>query len=153
MQAAENEPLARRVINDDGDGDAEATGTLRFAFLDGVEVPVPKPVRVGMAGPCAQAALVKERLSLDPRTKGIQNLVVYLGTGTKLPPIPVRRALVQLDSRRCRFDQHVVLLQVGDVLRVNNRDPIGHNHSILYFRNMARNRGILAGCRPNSRSR
>ena len=96
-QAAENEQLAPAAANDDGDGEAAATGTLRLTFLYGGEVPVPKPIRVGMAGPCAEAALVDQRLLVNPRTKGIQNMVVYLDTGrtgTKLPPIPLRRALV-----------------------------------------------------------
>lgn len=62
--------------------------------------------------------------------------MVYLESGrtaTKLPPVPVRRALVQLDSRRYRFGQHVVLLQFGDALGVNHRDTIRHNLHFLFY--------------------
>jgi len=82
------------------------------------------------AAVCAAQNIPNEELVVDPETKGIANVVVYLPKAPKdinpeLKADPMVSVLY--DQKGCRFLPHVALVQVGQQVQVINSDAIAHN--------------------------
>ena len=121
-------------------GHAE-TASLRMRFLLDGEAVTPAQVNVAPGVALAGGPILNERILVDPISKGIQNVVVYVDTGrkgVKLDIVPYKGVKRQLVAANGRFDPHVLLSRVGDSLEVINRGPIGHNASIGFFNNPPR---------------
>ena len=127
---------------------AQDTGDLKITFklkgdapkLDNVKVTTDKQF-------CGKKDIADERLIVNPENKGIKNVVVYIYTGsrgTKLPKQKPRERKLALDNKACIFEPHVLLTQVGDTIKVNNPDDVGHNTNLAFFNNEAQNFTIPA---------
>lgn len=124
-------------------------GDLKIQFLfDGV-VPPPTAINVNRDEAfCGKHGLVDERLVVNPTSKGIKNVVVYVYTGrggSKLPDQAPKNATHVLANKNCRFEPHIVIAQVGDTLKVTNPDPVGHNASMNFLKNTPQNPMIPSG--------
>jgi len=106
------------------------TATLKMRFvLDGSTPPIRQillpPALAPPGGP-----LMNEWLQVDPESKGIKNVVVYVHTGrggSKLDPIPYDGNERLLAMANARFDPHVLIARTGDKLKLVNRGPNQHN--------------------------
>ncbi len=128
---------------------AQETGTLKAQFvyagaaLDPAAIVVDKDKEF-----CGKFDLVNERLQVNKSGNGIKNMLFYVYTGTggsKLSPMPGTAKTVVLANNSCRFEPHVVLLQVGDTLEITNPDTVGHNANVNFFKNRAENPLIPPG--------
>lgn len=82
------------------------------------------------AAVCAAQNVPNEELVVDPETKGIANVVVYLPKAPakinpELKPDPVMTVLY--DQKGCRFLPHVAMVQAGQKVQVINSDAVAHN--------------------------
>ena len=125
---------------------AAETGTLKMRFVYAGDPPQAEPLNVAQNGEfCGKHDLKNEELVVDPETKGIKNIVVYIDSRRSDIPeqTPVNNTHI-LANKNCRFEPHVVLAQTGDTLKVTNPDPVGHNANLNFFRNTAQNLMIPA---------
>ncbi|MFN0053276.1 MAG: carboxypeptidase regulatory-like domain-containing protein [Planctomycetales bacterium] len=90
------------------------------------------------ASVCSAAAVPDESLIVDPGTKGLANVVIFLDKR----PANVKPELaappttpVMFDQKGCRFLPHVVTVQVGQPLLVVSDDGIPHNTRTMPKRN------------------
>jgi plastocyanin len=104
--------------------------TMRFV-LDGEAKP-PVPVKIKQDPKICGEEVFDESLLVNPKDRGIANVVVWLVTdkGEKLPVHPsyeeTRDAEVVLQTKACRYEPRIALLQTAQRLRWKNPDPIGH---------------------------
>lgn len=109
------------------------TATLQMRFvLDGA----PPPVKQNNA---ARAfAPPDERLLVDPKSRGIKNILVYVYTGRggsiiELPPNQKQKR--RLTMANARFDPHILISQAGDTLELVGAGPDQHNPKLNFLRN------------------
>lgn len=128
---------------------SQETGTLKARFVYGGAAFQPKAIVADKdAQFCGQHNLVNERLLVNADNGGLKNVVLYVFTGrggSKLPPQSPSNATIELANDKCRFEPHIVTLQVGDTLKITNPDPIGHNANMNFFANAAQNITIPPG--------
>ncbi len=114
---------------------AQWGGIKGQVILDG-EIPVLKDlVKKGDpaakdAAVCAKDGVPDEKIIVDPATKGIANVVVYLRKKpAKInPDIAKPKSMnVVFDQVGCKFIPHVAVIQVGQVVNVLNGDAVSHN--------------------------
>lgn len=82
------------------------------------------------AAVCAAQDIPNEELVVDPETKGIANVVVYLPKApAKINPELKADPMVTVlyDQKGCRFIPHVAMVQSGQKVKVINSDAIAHN--------------------------
>jgi plastocyanin len=128
---------------------AAETGTLKVQFVYGgsainpVAIDVNKDVEF-----CGKFDLKNERLLINEANNGIQNVAFYVYTGrggSKVDPPKAEPKTVVLANDKCRFEPHVVVVQVGDTLEITNPDSVGHNANLNFFANKAQNPTIPPG--------
>lgn len=116
----------------------DKTGDLKITFKLKGDIPELKDIDATTDKQfCGKQPVPNERLIVNKENKGIMNVVVYLYNnkrkGTELPEQPVPKRQLTLDNKNCRFEPHVLLTQVGDVLEIRNPDPVGHNANVQFF--------------------
>jgi len=122
---------------------ADLTG--RFV-LDG---PVPTPAKLVVSKDtevCGKHPLVDESLVVGP-DGGIANVIVYVRSAkVKVhPDLAKPEGEVVLDNKNCRFEPHVLPIQIGQTLLLKNSDPIGHNSNVQPLGDQGANPLIAAG--------
>ncbi len=115
-----------------------ATGDLKITFKLKGDIPTLKPIDPTTDKAfCGKKDIVDERLIVDKESKGIKNVVVFIKVGRRGPKLPKEkgRKIVTLDlnNKACAFEPHVVLARVGDTVKVNNPDQVGHNSNFGGF--------------------
>jgi hypothetical protein len=76
-------------------------------------------------------APLQETLLVDPGTKGIKNVVVFLRDASRVnDSAKAKSDTVVFDQKECLFLTHVAALTVGQSLDIKNSDPTGHNTNI-----------------------
>ena len=90
--------------------DDPQTGQLKIRFeYDGV-APLQNPVP--NLGQCGFANVVEEKLIVDPKNKGIKNVVVYLYTGrggSEIAKSDPPKNVIKLNNENCRFEPHILV--------------------------------------------
>jgi plastocyanin len=124
-------------------------GDLKIHFEYGGAAPNPSAIDVNKDVQfCGQGKLMNERLLVNPKNKGLKNVVVYVYTGrggSKLDDVPPAKKILTLANDKCRFEPHIVIAQTGDTLKVTNPDTVGHNANLGFFNNKQQNFTIPAG--------
>ena len=89
---------------------------------------------------CSKNHPFDEWLVVDPMSKGIANVVVWLYLSSRQEPPPphpdyaaAAKDRVRIDNVNCRYEPHVCLLRTSQQLIVGNQDAIGHNSKIDFF--------------------
>lgn len=125
------------------------TGDLKIHFEYAGDAPDPSAIDVNKDVQfCGKSKLMNERLLVNPKNKGVKNVVVYVYTGrggSKLDPVPPAEKTLTLANDLCRFEPHIVIAQTGDTLKVTNPDAVGHNANLGFFNNKQQNFTIPAG--------
>jgi plastocyanin len=84
----------------------------------------------------SKGQLVYEDLIVDPKTRGVKNVWVYLkpATGDDFPPADINPALAKappkehvIDQPCCQFVPRILAARAGDTLLVKNSAPVPHN--------------------------
>ena len=110
----------------------DLTGQIVF---DG-EAPKPAAVVVTKDGEvCGKHMLVNEELLVDPETKGIANVVLFIRSKVDEKAIhPDALAVppqVTVDNLNCRFEPHVLPVWFAkQKVLLKNSDPVGHNTNL-----------------------
>jgi hypothetical protein len=122
---------------------AEPTGwaTIRGRFVLNGDPPPRQPLVVDKEQDvCAPGGkqVLSEQLVVDPATKGIKDVVIYLTT--KYPDgdskwehdsyAADRESEVEFDQKQCVFLSHVFGMRSTQKCKVLNSDPVGHNTNI-----------------------
>jgi hypothetical protein len=96
---------------------------------------------------CRKHEIPDERLIVDPKTRGIANVVVYLERRPKGYKAAVPKTPAVLAIEDCRYTPHVMVLRVGQMFRINNAGDTVHNvHSLpLSPQNTTYNVTVAAG--------
>jgi plastocyanin len=115
---------------------AQQWGTLKGRFVfDGPAPTLPKIQVTKDIEVCGKYDLGDESLVVGPEG-GLANVVVYLRTKpSAVHPDAGRTDKPVLDNAQCRFEPHVVPVQVGQPLVIKNSDDVGHNAKIDSFTN------------------
>lgn len=103
-------------------------------------------VNVTDATTCAIADIPDERVQVDPFTKGLANVAVYL----KIKPMLIHPNLanstqkeVVFDIRGCRFVPHFMLVRTDQTIRLTNSDPVANNVRADFVKNGSTNVVVL----------
>lgn len=103
-------------------------GTLKGRFVYDGDPPKPKQIDTPNVQP--KEPVVDESLLVDPKTKGVANVVVYVRTkGVKVHPDYKKAAgeKVIFNNKDFRFVPHVLTMQQSQTLELGNSDPVSHN--------------------------
>jgi plastocyanin len=79
---------------------------------------------------CAKVEVPNETLTVDPASRGIANIVVYL---KKAPPdmpaaLKINNAKpVTFDQKGCRYTPHVLAVRTGQTVNCTTQDSVAHN--------------------------
>ncbi len=127
---------------------ADEWGTLKGRFVFGGNAPaspaltIDKDVEV-----CGKHNLVSEEVVVGDN-RGVANVVVFVrDKKVKVKPeleAAAKAAKPVLDNLNCRFEPHVLFVQVGQELTIKNSDPVGHNSNIATVKNAPSNNLIPA---------
>lgn len=115
------------------------TVTGQVVLPANVPVPVRKALAVAAGNGCP-AGLLDESVIVNPKNRGVKNVVVWLRpddvndakaalTAKEIHPADAKRkrADVVIDQRACAFDPHVAVGRVGDTVVVKNSGAGLHN--------------------------
>ena len=114
------------------------TASLKMRFVYDGAPPAAQQINVAPRFRPAGGAIPDERLLVDPVSKGIGNVVVYVYTGrggSQLDLAPYEGKNRRLLADNIRFEPHILLAQAGDTLEVMNRGQNGHNLYLPFFNN------------------
>jgi hypothetical protein len=106
-------------------------GHLTGRFVYGGTPPTLAPLpTAGLDRRTCGDAVPNESLVIDPKARGLANIVIYLRTEGM--PVhssygPAANGTVVLTHRSCRLVPHITLLRTTQTLRTTNNDPIPHN--------------------------
>jgi hypothetical protein len=136
---------------------ADGGGTVAGQFVFDGEVPKLAPLvkegdgNVKNAEVCAKQAVPDESLIVDPSSKGIANIFVYLQKPPAGMPADLKESkdkVVKFDQHNCRFIPHALILRTDQSIEVLSDDPISHNTHVNPIRQDGKNQ-VLS---PNDRS-
>lgn len=130
-------PAATRAAGESG------WGSVKGRFI--IEGDAPKPIlRIKQGDPavkdtavCAAQNAYRNDLVIDPKTKGIRHIFIYLREVGDVHPELKEAKLPELkqDQKGCRFVPHTMVVRTGQKVRIINSDPIGHSANITTFKN------------------
>jgi len=125
---------------------AEEWGTVKGKFK--FKGTPPTPVQLNANDPiCGNPKLSSEELVVGA-DGGIANVVVFVRSkDVKVHPDVAAAAKkpVMLDNKGLRFEPHVVAVQTGQELEIQNSDKCGHNSNVTPLKNDPSNNLIPAG--------
>jgi hypothetical protein len=138
---------------------AADTGTLAGQFVLEGEAPKLSPlVKEGdttVKNPevCAKQNVPDESLVVDPSTKGIANVFVYLQKPPAGMPADLKESkdkIVKFDQKGCRFLPHALILRTDQTIEILSDDPISHNTHVYPIRQDGKNEAIAANDRSGN---
>lgn len=91
---------------------------------------------------CGAQAIPDESLIIDPKSKGVKNVFVYLKKKPKGWKGTTPKQPVVFDQKGCIFFPHNLVVRAGQTVLVKNGDPVGHNTHTNPLRNSAFNQVI-----------
>jgi hypothetical protein len=74
--------------------------------------------------------LLDRSLLVDPSTKGLANVVVFVRRSSRVRESAPADAPLVFDQKQCEFITPVFAARVGQEIDVHNSDPVGHNTNI-----------------------
>lgn len=123
---------------------AEETAMLRMRFIFDGEPPPVKQINVAPAFAPLGGPITDERLLVDPKSRGIKNVLVYVYTGrggSTIDVSPIQNQRRRLTMTNARFEPHVLVARAGDTLEFVDRGPNQHSPNPSFFANAPQ--GIL----------
>jgi hypothetical protein len=82
---------------------------------------------------CGKHDLKDESLVVDPSSKGLKNVVIFLAD-KKAAIYPdfeeTASDKIKFDNDHCRFEPHILPLRTSQTLEIHNSDPLAHNSNL-----------------------
>ncbi|MEE8492766.1 MAG: carboxypeptidase regulatory-like domain-containing protein [Nitrospirales bacterium] len=103
--------------------------TIRGQVLYRGALPVATSIPVARDVTYCGTSMPDDGLRVDPKSKGIANVVVSLAGVTTGKPFPVTQ-VARLRNETCRFLPRTQALPVGGKIEITNADPVLHNTHI-----------------------
>lgn len=133
----------------------EAYGTIVGQFVIEGEIPQLNPLVVaGAVGGndaaiCAAANIPDDSLVVDPQSKGIANVFVYLPKADQVHPdlAESKKKEVDFDQKGCRFIPHALFVRTDQVVLVKSSDNCAHNTRTVPIKNQQQNYSLTANDR------
>jgi len=133
LAVCNNDSVAARA-DDKSSSDGEFGAITGQLLLEG-DIPRLKPLvakgdtKVNDPAICAAADVPDDTLVVDPKTKAIANVFVYLPKAERIHPRLKESATkeVAFDQKDCRFVPHALLVRTDQVVRVKSDDSCAHN--------------------------
>jgi len=133
----------------------EAYGTVVGQFVIEGEIPQLRPlVEAGAVGGndaaiCAAANIPDDSLVVDPQSKGIANVFVYLSKADKVHPNlkESSKKEIDFDQKGCRFFPHALFVRTDQVVLVKSMDNCAHNTRTVPLKNQQQNYSLTANDR------
>ncbi len=94
------------------------------------------------AATCAAEEVPDESLVVDPASKGIANVVIYLRKAPAGIPADLKASKEKelvVDQKGCRYFPHVLAVRTDQKVRCISSDPVAHNVNISPFTNNPKN--------------
>ncbi len=138
----------------------EEWGTIKGkAVWGGGALPKPVALVIPAGAPaCIKGPLFSEEYVIDPKTKGVKNVFVWLADadvpkkGQKWAPLPVHPSLaksnnteVVLDQPCCTFEPHALAMRDDQTLKIKNSAAFNHNIHLTGRNDYGLNKLIPAG--------
>lgn len=99
---------------------------------------------------CGRTPMLNESLIVNSENLGIKNIVVMLYVKRRDDPPPIHEsyagvadATIDLTNQGCVFVPHIVVLRVGQTLRLRNSDTVGHNTKCDAVENQRFDSGVI----------
>ena len=129
----------------------------RFVFEGESPDPVPlskiiDPAKARDPSVCKIGEMNANDLLIDPESKGIANVLVYLRRAKVVHPDLAKsmEPEVIFDQKGCRFIPHVMFVHKDQAIRVLSDDPIPHNTHTNTIRNQPQNFLVAANDRKGT---
>jgi hypothetical protein len=135
---------------------ADEWGTIEGQFVFEGDIPELKPlITKGDAGVkdapvCAVNGVPDETLIIDPESRGIANIFLYIRKAPKQIHPDLKNSAekeVVFDQAGCKFLPHTLILRTDQTILVKSGDPISHNTHTHPFRYKSENLVISANDR------
>lgn len=152
--------LASHALPENTSAEDNPTGDGEYGSLTGeivLDGDIPKlaalvakgDMKVNDPAICAANDVPDDSLIVDPKTKGIANVFVYLLKAQKVHPKLKESATkeVMFDQQACRFTPHALVVRTDQLVRVKSNDGCAHNTRTITLKNQPIN--ILLA--PNDR--
>jgi len=94
---------------------------------------------------CNVTEVPNEKLVVDPKTKGIANVFVYLKKAPAGMPAKLKKSdkdTVKFDQKNAQFIPHALFVRNDQTVKVMSEDPFGHNTHTYPVRNQPFNSAI-----------
>jgi hypothetical protein len=123
-------------------------GTIEGQFiLDGAVPSLPPEVTKGDptakdAAVCAAEDVPNELLVVDPTSKGIANIAIYLrkAPANVHPDLKASKEKeVKFNQKGCRFEPHMLIVRTDQTVKCVSEDGVAHNLRTSPFSNQAQN--------------
>jgi len=133
----------------------DAYGTIVGQFVLEGDIPQLKPlvaagdVGVNNSEVCAAANIPDDSLVVDPKSKGIANIFVYLPKAEKVHPNlkESTKKEIDFDQKGCRFIPHALFVRTDQVVLVKSSDNCAHNTHSVTRKNQEQNSSLPANDR------
>lgn len=127
----------------------EGYGTISGRIVLDGEVPKPKVLiaqgmQVKDAAVCAVKELQSDSLVVDPKSKGIANIFIYLSKAPEnihpsLKETPATKKTLVQDQVACKFIPHAMFVRVDQTVNVKTSDACAHNFHTYPLKNEPQN--------------
>lgn len=86
---------------------------------------------------CRKGDIPDEKLLIDPKSRGIRNVFVYVTNVAAIHPDLVKSSPseVVINTEGCRFIPHTAIVRTGQAVVYANKDACGHTAHAMTFRN------------------
>jgi hypothetical protein len=130
---------------------ASGYGTVTGQFVLDGEIPELKPLvakgdsSAKDAAVCAKEGVQDESLIVDPATKGIANVFVYMPKAPNdiAPELrETKEKIVKFDQIGCHFIPHALILRTNQKVAILSADSVSHNTHVYAVRNSGENQTI-----------
>jgi hypothetical protein len=145
----------RAAATEEQPSDDGEFGTITGQFLLEGDIPKLPPVvgkgdaTINDPAICAAADVPDDSLVVDPKSKGIANIFVYLAKADRVHPRlkESEKKEVVFDQKGCRFIPHALVVRTDQVVRVKSGDNCTHNTKTNPTRNQPVNFALQANDR------
>lgn len=108
-------------------------GDFEGQFVYDGDAPIPEKLEINKDIKTCDQGLIDRSLLVDPETKGIKNIVVYVRS--KIENVhpsyeKTEHDTITLEMRNCCYEPHILLMRTNQALKILNSDPIGHNANV-----------------------
>lgn len=111
---------------------AAGWGNLSGQFIYDGKQPKDKPIDTGKEPLCSKHQVVDESLVVG-KDGGLANVVIFVSSKKVKVNPGLKKELpemVVLDNKGCRFEPHVLPMEVSQTLEIHNSDPFSHNSNV-----------------------